>query len=132
MAQRVKNLPTMQKTGVQPLGREDPLEKKMATHSNSMDRGGWWATVHGVVKSWTRMSDSHIYTHTHRHTRRWEETGLEREGSLRGSPSAERSPSLAGGWLRWGLLWGWGYQEWGKCGHPTHPDQWGLKRCLYS
>ena len=68
MAQRVKNLPTMQKTGVQPLGREDPLEKKMATHSNSMDRGGWWATVHGVVKSWTRMSDSHIYTHTQTHT----------------------------------------------------------------
>ena len=20
---------------------------------NSMDRGAWWATVHGVVKSWT-------------------------------------------------------------------------------
>ena len=20
---------------------------------NSMDRGGWWATVHGVTKSWT-------------------------------------------------------------------------------
>ena len=26
---------------------------------NSMDRGAWWATVHGVAKSQTRMSDSH-------------------------------------------------------------------------
>ena len=41
------------------LGWEDPLEKEMATHSsilameffNSVDRGAWWATVHGVTKS---------------------------------------------------------------------------------
>ena len=44
MAQMVKNLPAMQETQVQSLGREDPLEKVMATHSNysclenSMDR----------------------------------------------------------------------------------------------
>ena len=24
---------------------------------NSMDGGAWWATVHGVAKSWTRLSD---------------------------------------------------------------------------
>ena len=24
---------------------------------NPMDRGAWWATVHGVTKSWTRFSD---------------------------------------------------------------------------
>ena len=30
----VKNLPAMQETQVQYLGREDPLEKRMATHSN--------------------------------------------------------------------------------------------------
>ena len=29
-----KNLPIMQETQVQSLGREDPLEKKMATHSS--------------------------------------------------------------------------------------------------
>ena len=23
-----------------------------------MDRGAWWATVYGVAKSWTRLSDS--------------------------------------------------------------------------
>ena len=33
MAQMVKNLPALQKTWVQSLGREDPQEKKMATHS---------------------------------------------------------------------------------------------------
>ena len=34
MAQLVKNLPTMQKTWVQAVGQEDPLEKGMATHSS--------------------------------------------------------------------------------------------------
>ena len=34
MAQMVKNLPAMQETQVQSLGREDPLEKGMATHSS--------------------------------------------------------------------------------------------------
>ena len=34
MAQRVKNLPAMQETRVQSLGREDALEKGMATHSS--------------------------------------------------------------------------------------------------
>ena len=38
-------------------GLEDPLEEGMATHSSIlawrilMDRGAWWATVPGVVKS---------------------------------------------------------------------------------
>ena len=30
----VKDLPAMQKTWVQSLGQEDPLEKEMATHSS--------------------------------------------------------------------------------------------------
>ena len=34
MAQKVKNLPAMQKTWVQSLGWEDPLEESMATHSS--------------------------------------------------------------------------------------------------
>ena len=34
MAQTVKNLPAMQETWVQSLGWEDPLEKRMATHSS--------------------------------------------------------------------------------------------------
>ena len=48
---------------VQSLGQEDPLEEGMATHSSilawriPMDRGAWWATFHGVTKSWARLSD---------------------------------------------------------------------------
>ena len=34
VTQTVKNLPAMQETHVQSLGREDPLEKEMATHSS--------------------------------------------------------------------------------------------------
>ena len=32
VAQSVKNLPAVQETRVRSLGREDPLEKEMATH----------------------------------------------------------------------------------------------------
>ena len=52
----VKNLPAIQETRVQSLGREDPLEKEMATYTwdsclgNPMDRGAWWATVHDVTR----------------------------------------------------------------------------------
>ena len=34
VAQRLKRLPAMQETWVRSLGREDPLEKEMATHSS--------------------------------------------------------------------------------------------------
>ena len=34
VAQLVKNLPAMQETRIQSLGGEDPLEKRMATHSS--------------------------------------------------------------------------------------------------
>ena len=53
----------MQETWVQSLGLEDPLEKGMETHSSilawriPMDKGAWRATVHGVTKSQTRLSD---------------------------------------------------------------------------
>ena len=58
MAQTVKNLPTVQKTWVQSLGWENPLEKGMATHSSILawripGTGVWWATVHRVAKSQT-------------------------------------------------------------------------------
>ena len=50
-------------TWVRSLGWEDPLEKEMAAPlqysclGNPTDKGAWWATVHGVAKSWTRLSD---------------------------------------------------------------------------
>ena len=59
------NLPAMRDTQLQSLGEEDLLEEGMATHSplqyscleNSKDRGAWRATVHGVAKSQTRLSN---------------------------------------------------------------------------
>ena len=36
MAQTVKHLPAMWETQVLSLGREDPLEKEMATHSSTL------------------------------------------------------------------------------------------------
>ena len=35
---------------------------------NSMDRGAWWATVHGGANSLTQLSSEHTHTHTHTHT----------------------------------------------------------------
>ena len=48
---RLKNLPAVQKTWVQSLGWEGPLEEEMATHSSilawriPMDRGAWRASL---------------------------------------------------------------------------------------
>ena len=63
VAQMVKNLPAMWETWVQSLGWEDSLEEGMTTHSSILawrihrDRGAWQATVRGVTKSQTRLSD---------------------------------------------------------------------------
>ena len=59
----VKRLPTMRETWVQSLGWEDFLEEEMATHSRILAWKIPWteepgrATVHGVAKSRTRLSD---------------------------------------------------------------------------
>ena len=68
----VKNPPAMQEPQeiqVRSLGQEDPLEKGMATHSSVLgwgnpfslawetSRGDWRPVVHGVAKSWTRLSN---------------------------------------------------------------------------
>ena len=63
VVQMVKNPLVMQETWVLSLGWEDALEKDMTTHSSilawriSMDRRAWLATVHGVAKGWTWLSD---------------------------------------------------------------------------
>ena len=57
VAQTVKTSPAMWETWVRALGRKDPLEEGMATHSSipawriPMDRGAGQATVHGVSES---------------------------------------------------------------------------------
>ena len=44
--QTVKNLPAMQEISVQSLGREDPLEKGMATHSRILAWRIAWTVGH--------------------------------------------------------------------------------------
>ena len=58
LAQRLKCLPAMWENWVQSLGREDPLEKEMATHSSILawkipwkGEPGRLQSVHGVAKS---------------------------------------------------------------------------------
>ena len=47
-------------------GNGNPLQH--CCLENSIDREAWLVTVHGISKSWTQLSDSHIHTHTHTHT----------------------------------------------------------------
>ena len=62
----LKNPPAMQKTRVQSLHQEDPLEKGVATSlqysclDNPMDRRAWQATVHRVAKCWMWLSRQHM------------------------------------------------------------------------
>jgi len=60
---KVKNLPAKQETAVPPLGWEDPLEKKMASHSSVLAWEVLWTKEHGRLqskrsqKSWTQLSN---------------------------------------------------------------------------
>ena len=51
VAQTVKFLPAMQEIRVQSLGREDPLEKEMATHSRILVWRIPWAEEPGGLQS---------------------------------------------------------------------------------
>ena len=69
VAQTVKNPPAMQETWVQSLGWEDPLEEGMATYSSIlawtilMDRGAWWAAIHGVERNQTWLIHDWVTKH---------------------------------------------------------------------
>ena len=65
MAQTVKNMPGLQ--GRKPRfdlwvrkipWRRDGYPLQYSCLENPMDRGAWWATVRGLSKSGTRLSDS--------------------------------------------------------------------------
>ena len=68
MAQRVKNPPAMWETWVRSLGWKDSVGKgkwlPTLWPENSMDRGAWRATVHGVANSWTQLSDPQFFINT--------------------------------------------------------------------
>ena len=57
----------MQEMQAQSLGREDPLDEEMETHSsilawkNPMDRGAWQAVVHRVMKELDVTEHKHIH-----------------------------------------------------------------------
>ena len=51
IAQLVKDLPAMQENRVQSLGREDPLEKEMATHSSVLALRIPWTEEPGGLQS---------------------------------------------------------------------------------
>ena len=66
MVQQIKNPPATQetqKTWVQSLGQENPLEKgngyplQYSYLENSTDRGAWLVIVHQVTKNQKRLSD---------------------------------------------------------------------------
>ena len=48
-------------------GEENGNPLQYSCLENPMERGVWQATVLGVAKSWTQLSD-HTHTHTHTHT----------------------------------------------------------------
>ena len=48
------------------LGNGNPLHYSCL--ENSMDRGAWWATVHGIAKSWTQL-----YGGAHKHNIKYEQ-----------------------------------------------------------
>ena len=56
-------------------GNGDPLQYSCL--ENSMDGGTWWGTVHGVAKSWTRLSDFTFFHYKNkRQTTKWKKIFL--------------------------------------------------------
>ena len=65
VAQTVKHLPTMRQTQVRSLGREDPLEKEMATHSSTLVWKMPWTEVCGRLQSMGLQSQTRLHFHFH-------------------------------------------------------------------
>ena len=54
---------------------------------NPMDRGAWWAAVHGVDKSQTRLSDFTFTFHFHALEKEWQPTPVFLPGEFQGRGS---------------------------------------------
>ena len=60
VAQLVKNLPAVQETWLRSLGWEDfCIRERLPLQYSGLENSGDY-TVHGVTKSWTRLSDFHF------------------------------------------------------------------------
>ena len=66
-------------------GEGDGTPLQYSCLENPMDRGAWWAAVHGVAKSWTRLSDLTFTFHFH---------ALEKEMATYSSVLAWRIPGM--------------------------------------
>ena len=64
-------------------GNDTPLQYSCL--ENPMDRGAWWAAVHGVAESWIRLSDFTFTFHFH---------ALEKEMATHSSVLAWRIPGM--------------------------------------
>ena len=70
MVQRLKRLPAMWETWVRSLGRENPLEKEMATHSSILAWRVPWTEEPGGLQSTGRKEWDTTELHVHFHTLR--------------------------------------------------------------
>ena len=78
------------------IGEGNGTPRHYSCLENPIDGGAWWATVHGVAKSQTRLSDFTFTFHFH---------ALEKEMATQSSVLASRIPGTGepGGLLSMGL-----------------------------
>ena len=93
VAQTVKNSPALQETWVQSLGQEDPLEKRMATHSSILAWRTTWTEESGGIQSmgsqrvrhdWATSLSLFIFMHWRR---KWQPTPVFLPGESQGRGS---------------------------------------------
>ena len=89
-------------------GNGNPLQYSCL--ESPMDGGAWWAAVHGVVKSRTRLSKFTFTFHFH---------ALEKEMATHSSVLARRIP---------GTGWGWGWAAWWAAVYVVTQSRTRLKR----
>ena len=101
-------------------GEGDGTPLQYSCLENPMDRGAWWAAVHGVAKSWTRLSNFTFTFHFH---------ALEKEMATHSSVLAWRIPGM----VEPGGLPSMGSQSWTRLkrlssssssGYVTAGDDW--------
>ena len=66
-------------------GNGNPLQ--YSCPENPMDRGAWWAAVHGVANSWTRLSDFTLLFTFMPRRRKWQPTPVFLPGESQGRGS---------------------------------------------